>query len=810
MALLQDLIKQIDDPTLRQRIMTEVGKLTKQKKFGLVFEEHLPECTPLYDVGIKIDSNVALKSGQVSDIYIVRSINEDKAVCEHKSDHTVAEFALDELVAIAEFGEPIYPYLKPIDTVCNAPDSDLWHTLIEADNYHALQLLEYLYAGKVDCIYIDPPYNTGARDWKYNNDYVDGNDSYRHSKWLSMMEKRLKLAKNLLNPKDSVLIVTIDEKEYLHLGCLLEEMFPEARIQMVSSVINRKGVAKAREFSRCDEYLFFIMFGDAAPMLIEDNMWDSEEDQEKVPTGTTWLPMRRSGSNSLRKDRPKLFYPIYVEPKTNRIVSLGEILPSNQHVSNNFTIVDGLIEVWPIKENGDEGRWQLKGDTVLDRIKAGTVKAISKNDGNIIIQYLNEGALKELAEGTISLIGRDSNGVVIVERKSTKTASAKSIWNKVSHDATAHGTNLIAKIIGSSRFSFPKSLYAIHDTIRFFVANKPNALIVDFFAGSGTTLHAVNLLNMEDGGKRRCIMVTNNEVSDTEAKLLSRQSYKPGDEEWENLGIARYVTWPRIKCSIQGIDVNGNSLSGEYFTTMRKNVEYPRTVKQIALNGSLLTTAARKSIVALLGKDNLPQSLVKADSHYIISDKHSTSIIFDIEYIDDYMDELNENNHVTDIYIVTDNNTAFNKLKKEISELLGSVEKTENVTLPMSDGFKANAAYFKLGFLDKAAVRIGRQFREMLPTLWMKAGCYGPCPELAEQKIPDFMVLPENRMAILNDNSCYMQFADEVQKAPEIETVYLVTDSDADYRSMAKELKVKQTYQLYRDYLDNFRINSRR
>lgn len=163
-ALLQDLIKQIDDETLRRRIMAEVNKLSKQKKFGLVFEEHLPECTPLYDVEIRRDSKVALKTGQVSDIYIVRSIDGGKALCEHKTVHAQAEFALDDLVAVAEFGEPIYPYLKPIDTVCNAPDSDLWHTLIEADNYHALQLLEYLYAGKVDCIYIDPPYNTGARD----------------------------------------------------------------------------------------------------------------------------------------------------------------------------------------------------------------------------------------------------------------------------------------------------------------------------------------------------------------------------------------------------------------------------------------------------------------------------------------------------------------------------------------------------------------------------------------------------------------------------------------------------------------------
>ena len=229
MAVLQDLIGQIEDPALRERILSEISKLLKQKKFGLVFEEHLPECTPLYDIPIRIGQTVAEKTGYVSDIYEVLKIDGDDVLCDRKETHERKTFKLNELVAVAEFGEPIYPYLKPMGEVCNAPDSDLWHTLIEADNYHALQLLEYLYAGKVDCIYIDPPYNTGARDWKYNNDYVDGSDTYRHSKWLSMMEKRLRIAKRLLNPKDSVLIVTIDEKEYLHLGCLLEELFPEDR-----------------------------------------------------------------------------------------------------------------------------------------------------------------------------------------------------------------------------------------------------------------------------------------------------------------------------------------------------------------------------------------------------------------------------------------------------------------------------------------------------------------------------------------------------------------------------------------------------
>ena len=176
MAAINDLISQIQDETLRNRIQEEVSKMAKQKKFGLVFEEHMPESTPLYDMPIKRGCNVMRRDSKDNkSIYVVLKVEGDTAVCvkPEQKDEAVT-FELKDIVRVAEFGESIYPYLKPLDSVCKAPDSDLWHTLIEADNYHALQLLEYLYAGKVDCIYIDPPYNTGAKDWKYNNDYVDG------------------------------------------------------------------------------------------------------------------------------------------------------------------------------------------------------------------------------------------------------------------------------------------------------------------------------------------------------------------------------------------------------------------------------------------------------------------------------------------------------------------------------------------------------------------------------------------------------------------------------------------------------------
>lgn len=694
LASLQELIKKIDDPTLRQQILAEVNKLSKQKKFGLVFEEHLPECTPLYDVEIRQGSKVALKTGQVSDIYTVRAIDGGKALCEHRTDHAETEIALDELVAVAEFGEPIYPYLKPIDKVCNAPDSSLWHTLIEADNYHALQLLEYLYAGKVDCIYIDPPYNGRQKDWKYNNDYVDPGDQYQHSKWLSMMKKRLGIAKRLLNLKDSALIVTIDEKEYLHLGCLLEEMFPEAGMQMISTVINPAGAGRQNEFSRTDEYIFVLRFGKASVL-------PESRDMEDVPI--IWDTLRRSDLASRRgttKGGTSQFYPIYVNDETHRIDEIGNPIPADMPI-DRVPALSGCTAVFPIRDNGVEMNWGLRPEQVKERLKNGYIR-VGKHTPNkpqkYVISYVTGGNIKDIENGVAVVRGYESDGSIIAYYPKGRDKMPTTNWNRPTHDAQRYGTDILNKLLQDKRFSFPKSLYAVHDVISFFIANKKDALIVDFFAGSGTTLHAVNLLNAEDGGHRRCILVTNNEVSADEAKELTAKGYHPGDNEWERLGIARYITWPRTVCSIKGHDVNGNPLK--------------------------------------------------------------------------------------DLYLGSD--------------------------IPMSEGFKANAAYFKLGFLDKASVRVGRQFREMLPTLWMKAGCYGACPTLAGQEIPDYIVLPENHMAILNDNSCYARFAEEVEDTPEIETVYLVTDSDADYRSMSRGLNVKQTYQLYRDYLDNFRINSRR
>lgn len=695
MAAIHDLLAQVQDEALRARLEQEINRLSKTKKFGLVFEEHLPECTPLYDIPVKRGSTVAKKTGAVSEMYEVSAIKDGIATCYHKVTAQMEEIPVDELVSVAQFGETIYPYLKPIDSVCNNPDSDLWHTLIEADNYHALQLLEYLYAGKVDCIYIDPPYNTGAKDWKYNNDYVDGVDAYRHSKWLSMMQKRLKIAKNLLNPKCSVLIVTIDEKEYLHLGCLLEEMFPEANMQMITSVISRNGTSRENEFSRVEEYIYILRFGQMGVTRTNDNMLS--EDGKGVISRVWFNFMRTSTPRSKTKGQ---FFPIFIDTKEEKIVGIGNALSPSEK-AEDVVAPEGQVAVLPIRDDNTEATWGAIPETTKQLLAEGYLRvgSFDKKTNRWSIQYVRQGDQKRIKSGEIVVEGKAKGGSLILSPvdASQRIVFPKTVWNRKSHDATEHGTRLLKPLFINTRFSYPKSLYAVADTLKFFVKNNKTALIVDFFAGSGTTLHAVNLLNAEDDGQRRCIMVTNNEVSEDEAKSLKNKGYNPGDDAWEALGIARYVTWPRTVCSIEGHNINGKPLEGTYITTEES----------------------------------------------------------------------------------------------------------------MADGFKANAAYFKLGFLDKTSIALGRQLAELLPVLWLKAGAYGVCPRLQDEKL-SMMILPDNRFAILMNEKHFQEFDAQVQKHPEIQTIYIVTDSEAGYREMIAGYGEKDTYQLYRDYLDNFRINTGR
>ena len=506
-----------DDASIRA--FNEIQNHLTEKKFGLVFEEH----TEAVDEKLTTDIPVFCA-------------DETRRICKDES--------------------------KP------------WNFIIEGDNLQALYLLEKTHRGKVDCIYIDPPYNTGAKDWKYNNDYVDGQDVYRHSKWLSMMKTRLLIAKRLLNSTDSVLIVTIDEKEYLHLGCLLEELFPEAKIQMISSVINSKGVARESEFYRVNEYLFIVRVG----MSKVQQLPLPDEWRGNIKTSTTkqvrWGSLMRSGSGAERKDSPGCFYPIFVSEDKKHFCGAGEVVPLGVD-RNSVPVPEGQIAVFPVHDDGTEGRWQYSRDKFIELQKNGFARISTQTSRGVTIRYISEGWQKKVQDGIIKVMGRNEDGSLILDDgEYVQEYIPCNQWWIPSHNATEFGSKLLQVIIGK-RFSFPKSLYAVHDVIRFFVSQKKDAVILDFFAGSGTTGHAVSLLNAEDGGNRKYIMVTNNEISVEEEKRLTKEGYRKGDDEWEALGIAKYVNWPRTACSIDGVDVNGNQLKGDYLVNDAKGNPIP-------------------------------------------------------------------------------------------------------------------------------------------------------------------------------------------------------------------------------------------
>lgn len=449
MALLEDIIREVADKNLRDRILTEVRKLKTEKKFGLVFENHLPEVVPLHGTPVRRGSSVVRKVGPMNEVYRVRKLRADVATCTRDQDRHAppVEIAVADLLPVKRFGEAIYPTLVLQDEVVRAPDQSS-HVLIEADNYHALQLLAYTHAGKVDCIYIDPPYNTRDRDWMYNNDYVGKTDAWRHSKWLSFMEKRLVLAKQLLKPDTGVLIVTIDEHEVTHLGMLLEKHFADTVRQLVTIVINQKGVAQGR-LSRVEEYAYYCFNPNAVPPPDADDLLSPDKGSGKRFLYPRWEWLLRGGTNSRREDRDKLFFPIYVDPATRRIVDIGDPLPLDQEP--DLSNVQSQTVAWPLRGDGKFGNWRVSPPTLRLLLAQGYVKlgGFDKARGTWTILYLGEKARRQIDNGAITITERDAmTGVATVVYTASQQRNIKTVWHRPLHDSGVYGSSLLRTILG--------------------------------------------------------------------------------------------------------------------------------------------------------------------------------------------------------------------------------------------------------------------------------------------------------------------------------------------------------------------------
>nr|WP_284500902.1 DNA methyltransferase [Bowdeniella massiliensis] len=673
------------DQQLGDDLEKEFAALLKRRTFGLVFEQHQPEAVELPGRAVRRGDKVRVlpprgevKQGDQRLWRVERIERVDGGRVAHlleldAEEPETQEVTTDDLVVVAEFNDRIYPGLVETGRVERGGDKP-FHTVINAENYHALEMLTYTHRGKVDAIYIDPPYNTGAKDWKYNNNYVEGDDDYRHSKWLAFMERRLEVARELLNPEDSVLIVTIDEKEYLRLGMLLEQTFPEANIQMVTSSIKPSGSQRGGEFSRVEEFIFFAMFGDSHPATSTTDMLRDADSQPALAT-VTWQGLRRRGSTDWKRaHRPNGFYPLFISALDGSLQSIGEPIPLNQD-RRSVVPPDGTWAAWPLDPKGEEGRWQVSPARLREQLAEGTaaLRKADRTKGSASVVYLKGGDLAAVRGGAFKVDGRDAEGKLNILPTAVATRKAKTMWLMASHDASAFGTALLSRFLPSRKFPFPKSLYAVEDALRFFVQDKPNAVILDFFSGSGTTAHAVMRLNRQDGGRRQCISMTNNEVSANEQRALRRQGLRAGDAEWEALGICDYITKPRVTAAITGKTPEGEPIKGDY----RFMDEFPMS-EGFEENAAFftLTYEAPLSVRHNRAFERIaPMLWLRAGSQgRIITDlgedgwdvAETYGVLENLDQAGDFVVRVAEEESVKTAFIVTDDDSAFQMVCRDL------------------------------------------------------------------------------------------------------------------------------------------------
>lgn len=355
------------------------------------------------------------------------------------------------------------------------------HILIEGDNLEALTTLSYTHEGKIDVIYIDPPYNTGNKDFVYNDSYVDTEDQFRHSKWLSFMAKRLKIAKRLLSDK-GVIFISIDDNEQAQLKLLCDEIFGAKNfIGNMTLLSNPRGSQNSKFLSSVHEYV--VMYSkDSATLQLggvakeEDSLSEFKEDDGDGKKYRL-LGLRKRGGAWKKEDRPNMYYPIYVNP-LNGLCSMSKT-------------TEYCVEVIPKRPSGELGRWTWGPERCAKDIHTLVGKSINRQSEDNAWDIFRKDYMDN-------------------EDGELKTTKLKTIWiEKETNYQNAR--NEIKEVFGNSEvFDYAKPTYIVK-RVSSIVSNSKSATILDFFAGSGTTLHATMQLNAEDGGHRQCILVTNNE-----------------------------------------------------------------------------------------------------------------------------------------------------------------------------------------------------------------------------------------------------------------------------------------------------------
>lgn len=510
------------------------------------------------------------------------------------------------------------------------------HILIEGDNLEALTALTYTHEGKIDVIYIDPPYNTGAKNWKYNNDYIDKEDSYKHSKFISFIIKRLSIAKRLLS-ENGFIICTIDDYEEHNVRHMMDYIFGEEN-RLATFVIknNPSGRSTVSGASISHEYALIYAKSESTKLgrLPRSDKQISRYKEHDDKGMFEWVNFRKHGG--YKEDAPTMFYPIYVKQDGSsfRIPNLRWDEKTKEYDILELPLADEITSL-PYDEDGRPRRWKWS----LERARTDTGEMTVRLDRNKVPAVYIKSRMKD--EGMLPL----------------------TVWDDKKYSSTEYGTNLLNDILGRKLFDYPKSLHAVQDCL--FITLPSNGIVLDFFAGSGTTLHATMQLNAEDGGHRQCILCTNNEN-----------------------GICEEVTYERNKRVINGYTkTNGDFVEGLHGNKLRYyKIEHVERENNVTNRTKLI----RMSTDLLCVKENLYDEVgqfgslkfKKSIARYFADANKQMLIVYEPRAVEYIANELRKDSSLATkhrplkIYVYSDGAYAYT------DEFEGLLDKVELTAMP--------------------------------------------------------------------------------------------------------------------------------
>lgn len=636
--VLDGLLAKIDDQSLKAAIADEVERLRDTKQFGLVFERHLPETAKLTNHPVRRDALVQRRAQGEQPNGIVTSVSNGKATVAWEGGET-EQVAVDELVVIARFGEPIYPGLKSLGRLERGGDKP-FHTVINAENYHALQMLQFTHRESVDVCYIDPPYNLGG-DLTYNDKRVAKDDAFRHSKWLSFMDRRLRLARDLLKPTGAI-IVAIDDTEQAHLRLLMDQIFGEQNF--IANVVWQGGAGRGNDSKYVSVgHDYMVIYARNKKLLDDaDTLW-----RERKPGYQ--LAMRKA-AEVWEEYAPDADAATEVFKKWIRGLPRDVVMPG----VSRYDHIDEHGRVYnPDKDLG----WPGGGGPRYDVLHPKTKKPVNIPSGGW--RFSEDRMAEEIAAGNVAF-GKDENkiprGKLYLEDVDTQVVP--SVFEQGRTDAST----ALKKLLGDRRFDYPKDTRVLARWINLVTQERDDAVVLDFFVGSGSTVQAVMELNAADNGRRQCIAITNNEVEEKQAKKLTKKDLMPGDPEWEQWGIFEYVTKPRIETLVTGKRPDGS----EHSDGLDENVEFFELTYQDPNRVARGRAFADVAPLLWLAAGGTGPRIDEACDNYAAPDGATYAVLFDPAYIRDLVADLDGRDEVETVFIVTDSTAVYQQAVAEL------------------------------------------------------------------------------------------------------------------------------------------------